>query len=333
MARLIYLILAILLSSTFPALAADDYSVGFVKIDVTSKETNEIFPVAVVYPTETPSKSVRFGPFEMELSIGGAIGEGKFPLVIISHGSGGSNLAHRSIAFSLVKQGFVVGMPLHPNNNYKNNSAEGTVSKWRNRPKHIKSALDALLKNPILSASIDTSKIAVIGHSAGGYTALAIAGGAADTSHIINLCKSNLQLNEPFCASVKENKFNSEKIINLRDERVKAVVLMAPVGILFKSEDSLAQVDIPALILRAEKDGELTEPYESEIIAMNYKNKERLTYRTIANAGHYSFITPSPEAIKSEFGVIAEDPEGFDRRAFHKTIGAEIGHYLISVLE
>ena len=77
MLRLIYLILTTLLSCTFQALAADDNSVGFVRIDVTSKEISEIFPVAAVYPTETPSESVRFGPFEMKLSTGGAIAKGK----------------------------------------------------------------------------------------------------------------------------------------------------------------------------------------------------------------------------------------------------------------
>ncbi len=326
-------LLALLLLYAFPVSAIGDYSVGFGRSEVTSKETGENFPLVFVYPTYTPSKPVRFGPFEMELSIDGEIAEGKFPVVIISHGSGGSNLGHRSIAFALVKKGFVVGMPLHPKNNYKDNTAEGTASNWRNRPKHIKSSIDALFSNPKLSSSINTDKVAIIGHSAGGYTALAIAGGVAETGHIVDLCENNLQLSEPFCGLVKDNKIESIKIANPRDERVKAIALMAPVGILFKSKDSLAQVDIPVLLLRAGKDRELTEPHHSEIIAMNIRNKERLTYRTIANAGHYSFITPFPEVMKSELGVVAKDPKGFDRGEFHQTLGTEIVNYLSSVFE
>ncbi|MDA7848029.1 hypothetical protein N8972_00895 [Sulfurospirillum sp.] len=319
------------MSLTLSVLASDDYSVGFQKVDAFSKETNEKFSVAVIYPTKSPAKPVKFGPFEMKLAIGSAIAKGKFPLVIISHGSGGSNIAHRSIAFALVKRGFVVGMPLHPKNNFKNNSAEGTVSNWINRPKHIKSTLNILLTNRKFSTSIDANEIAVIGHSAGGYTALAVAGGVANTKHMINLCKNNPKLPEPFCGLVKDNQLKSEKIENLRDNRVKAIVLMAPLGIVFKSKESLAKVDIPLLLIKAQKDGVLTEAYESDIIAMNY-NKKQLTYKTIANAGHYSFITPLPQAIKSEFGVIAKDPEGFDRKAFHKTLSKEISDYLIEVL-
>ena len=136
-------------------LSADDsYQVGFQKIEVISKTTKESFPVAVVYPTNTPSKRVNFGPFELELSSGAEIVEGQFPLVMISHGSGGTNLGYRSIAFALVRKGFVVGMPLHPKNNYKDNSAEGTSSNWINRPKHIKAAIDSIISNPKLSGSV-----------------------------------------------------------------------------------------------------------------------------------------------------------------------------------
>ena len=103
--------------------------------------------------------------------------KGKFPVSIISHGSGGTNLGHRSIAFELVRHGFIVGMPLHPNNNFRNNRAEGTVNNLKNRPGHIRAAIDALISNPQFAPSLDAEKIAVIGHSVGGYTALAVSSG------------------------------------------------------------------------------------------------------------------------------------------------------------
>lgn len=332
MFRLVYVFIAFILLSALPVLASDEFSVGFRKIEVTSNETNTRFPVAVVYPTHIPAEPVNFGPFRMELSIGSIIAEGTFPLVIISHGSSGSNLGHRSIAFALVKQGFIVAMPLHPEDNYKNNSAQGSVNNWKNRPQHIRSAIDSLLLNPALAPSIDVDKVAVIGHSAGGYTALAVAGGVADTRHIIELCESSPQVSAPFCGLVKGQQLMSVKIENQRDARVKALVLMAPVGILFKSKEALAAVSIPTLLLRAEKDSELIEPYQSDVIAQNFKNKEILSYQTIENAGHFSFITPFPDAIKSEIGIVAQDPEGFDRKAFHEALGKQIASYLDSVL-
>ncbi|GGK68133.1 alpha/beta hydrolase family protein [Amphritea balenae] len=309
-----------------------EFYIGYEKVDVESKATGEQFSVALIYPSDTPSKQVNFGPFKMELSIGGKVAEGKFPLVVISHGSGGTNLGHRSIAFALVKSGFVVGMPLHPKNNYINNQFAGTVSNWKNRPQHISASIDAILSSRNVSESINAQKIAVVGHSTGGYTALAVAGGKADTSHIVDLCLSNSQINEPFCGLARENKTEKVKIENLRDERIKAIVMMAPVGILFNSADSLNKVDIPALLLRAERDTELTEPYQSEVIAKNYRNPKLLTYCTVPNAGHYSFITPFPEAMKNELGVVGEDPDGFDRRAFHETLSSDIVNFLDQTL-
>ncbi len=318
---------------SFSVSASGGDAVGFLKTTVSSQQKNQKISVAVVYPSNGPSKAVTFGPFTMNLALNTPVADGKFPLAVISHGSGGSSLGHRSIAFALVKRGFIVAMPLHPENNFQNNSAEGTVDNWRNRPVHITSVIDAILVNSKLSKSLDVDKIAIIGHSAGGYTALAVAGGAADTQHIIDLCEGDVTLNEPFCALVKDNKVKPEFIDNPRDKRVKAIVLMAPVGILFKSRDSLAQVDIPALLLRAGKDDQLTEPFQSEVIAKNYRNKEMLTYRTIENAGHYSFITPFPKFMKGELGAIAQDPRGFDRKKFHQNIGQEIGDYLDDVLK
>lgn len=332
MIRLLSVIFVANLLYLFPAETKAEYSVGFVRMETMQAETKEDIPVALVYPSDSPSKPVKFGPFKMELAINGEIAMGEFPVAIISHGSGGTNLGHRSIAFELVKQGFVVAMPLHPGNNFRNNVAQGTALNWINRPKHIKSTIDALLSNPDISPSINVDSISVIGHSAGGYTALAVAGGKADTGHIIDLCKSGLRLNEPFCGLVRENKVDRINIDNQRDKRVKAVVLMAPVGILFDSEESLAQIDIPVLLLRAEKDVELTEPYHSEVIAKRIKNKENLTYRTIDNAGHYSFITPFPDEMQGELGVVAEDPEGFDRREFHSALSKEIASFLIKAL-
>ncbi len=322
-----------------PALSAEsNYQVGYQKLVITFKDTSEDFPVALVYPTKTPSENVSFGPFELKLAIGAPIAtraKGKFPLVIISHGSGGTNLGHRSIAFALVKKGFVVGMPLHPKNNYKDNSAEGTTNNWVNRPKHIKATIDAIVSKAIISESVDANKVAIIGHSAGGYTALALAGGVADTAHLFNLCKNHAKGNQEFCGlgTKLPTAFVSEEIKNDRDDRIKAIVLMAPVGVLFKSKKALENVDASILLLRAEKDSQLIEPHHSDVIAKNYNHKEKLSYRTIQNSGHYSFITPFPKSIRGSLGAVAEDPEGFDRGAFHETLSKEITEFLVKTLK
>ena len=310
------------------------FYVAYKKVTVKSEATADSFPVALVYPSKTPSKDVKFGPFTMQLSIGAKIAEGKFPLVIISHGSGGTNLGHRSIAFELVNNGYVVGMPLHPRNNFKNNIDEGTLENWINRPIHINESIEAIISDSTVSKNIDASKIAIVGHSAGGYTTMSTAGGVADTQTIIDYCQSNKKGRDVFCDMGKGNpsKATGVKISNPIDVRIKAIVMMAPVGILFNAKDSLKKVNIPTLLLNAEKDELLIEPYHSETIANNFINKDLISYCTIPNAGHYSFITPFPQAIRSRLGEVAADPEGFHREAFHQLLSKDIVQFIDTAL-
>ncbi|MDW6005424.1 alpha/beta hydrolase family protein [Vibrio mangrovi] len=308
------------------------YEVGYRKHQVVFQKANDAFPMAVLYPATSGAKLVDFGPFKLRVSIGGDVAQGKFPLVVLSHGSGGSSLSYKDIAISLVQNGFIVAMPLHPGNNYLDNSMAGSVSNYINRPKHISLAIDNLLSTPYIHNHIESEKIAVIGHSVGGYSALAAAGGIANTSHIIKLCESHLSLSDPYCLPVRENSIYPQLINSPGDARIKALVLMAPVGILFRSKSSLDRIHIPILLLRAEKDKELTEPYNSEVIIENIKDKNQLTYKIIKNAGHYSFLTSYPEYLKSELGDVAQDPEGFDRAEFQKRLGADVVKYLSETL-
>jgi predicted dienelactone hydrolase len=71
---------------------------------------NISFPVLVHYPTEEISRPVAFGPYTMEVSPDAAIPEGQFPLIIISHGNGGSHLLYRTISTHLAKHGYIVAM-------------------------------------------------------------------------------------------------------------------------------------------------------------------------------------------------------------------------------
>lgn len=311
---------------------ANALEVGFRKINVSSQETKNEFPMVVLYPTSSMAIPTAFGPFKMNVAIGGEIADRKFPLVILSHGSGGSNLSYKDIALSLVKHGFIVGMPLHPQNNYLDNSLEGSILNYINRPKHISSAIDTLLSSSDFNTHIDHEKIAVLGHSVGGYTALAAAGGIANTENIIKLCKKNPFLSDPYCKATHKNQMMQKITFSSKDSRIKALVLMAPVGVLFMSKNSLNNVDVPILLLKAEKDEELTEPYNSDSIAKNIHSINKLTYKTVLSAGHYSFLSSYPKSLQLELGAIAHDPDGFNREAFQKTLGIDIANYLHKVM-
>ncbi len=84
------------------------------------------------------------------------VAEGRFPLVVFSHGAGLAGDAHAMswIAAPLAAQGFIVAAPTHPRNTGANRSAAETMKLWR-RPADITATLDAIKDDTALQEHID----------------------------------------------------------------------------------------------------------------------------------------------------------------------------------
>ncbi|OPJ59600.1 alpha/beta hydrolase family protein [Clostridium chromiireducens] len=274
--------------------------VGSKEIQIRDESKDINFNVLVQYPTNEPSMPTAFGSYTMDVCINAKLLEGEFPLVIISHGNGGSHIFYRTISTHLAKNGYIVAMVEHYGNNRNNNEFENTEENLILRPKHISLTIDKLLSDSFFSNHIIKDKIAVIGHSMGGYTALALAGGIPRT---------------------REGKI----IKTTPDQRVKAVVLLAPGAGWFLN--GLDNVTIPILMLTAEHDP-ITPAWNAETVLKSIPDKSLVTFRQIENAGHFSFLSPFPESMKSAKFLPSTDPEGFDREEFHAQLPKEILAYL-----
>jgi predicted dienelactone hydrolase len=266
-------------------------------------ETQDIhFPVLVVYPTASSAAPTPFGPYLLEVSPDAPIAKGRFPLIVISHGSGGSHLLYRTIALHLARHGYVVALPEHHRNNRLDNSLYGTVDNLVNRPYHVQLVLNAIAADPLFGPQVDSDNAAVIGHSMGGYTALAVAGG------------------KPWSKEGLPVEIAS-------DPRVRALVLLAPATAWFKPEDSLKQVTLPILMLIGEHD-DITPQWHADLVLDQVPDRTRVICRVIENAGHFSFLSPFPPKLLASGLPPALDPEGFDRETFHEHMPEEIRHFL-----
>ena len=194
------------------------------------------FPMTVMYPVDNPEQIERLGPYQLELAREAEPSGGRFPLVIISHGTGGSPLVYRTLAQHLARNGFIVGMPEHPYNNRNDNSLEGTVQNLAYRPRHLRMATDWFFENKMFKEKLMPNAVSIIGHSLGGYTALAAAGGVP-TSFPHETSDGKPQLIEV-----------------TQDHRIKSLVLLAPASVWFRAEGALRAVNLPILMLDAEKD-------------------------------------------------------------------------------
>ena len=106
----------------------------------------------------------------------------------------------------------------------------------------------------------------------------------------------------------------------LKDERVRAIVAMAPAGVMLTAE-SLATVRSATLIYEAELDRFLVPRFHAEWVASNLSAPN---LRRVPNAWHFAFMDSPSMSIPSPDGDVAANPPGFDRTAFLKQLAGEI---------
>lgn len=265
----------------------------------------------VMYPTDAPEQADRLGPYSLEVARDAAPREGKFRLVLISHGTGGSPLVYWSLARHLARSGFIVGLPEHPHNNRNDNSLEGTVQNLTYRPQHLRMAADWFFEDERFKGLIQPGILSVIGHSMGGYTALAAAGGV------------------PTSFPNESPNGKPQQIVVLRDSRIQSLILLAPASVWFRNEGALSDVRLPILMLDAERDP-YTPPFHAQIILKGVAEPRMIRYRTVENAGHFSFLSPFPAAMISPAFPPSQDPPGFDRVQFHETLKTEVVKFLLT---
>jgi predicted dienelactone hydrolase len=258
------------------------------------------FPVLFLYPTEVPSAPTMLGPYSFDISPDAPVAEGRFPLVVVSHGNGGSHLLYRTITIHLARNGYVVAHLEHPGNNRNDNSLESTYENLVRRPRHVRLTIDAVSQE--FGAHVQPDNVAVMGHSMGGYAALAIAGGIPWSK-------------------------DGKRVEVTPDPRVRALVLLAPGTAFYYPEDSLRDVKIPILLLTAEHDP-VTPRWQAELLLDRVPDCGQVIWKEIENAGHFSFLSPFPPPMKNPGFLPSTDPEGFDREKLHEQLPGEVLDFL-----
>ncbi len=113
-------------------------------------------------------------PFEPSL--------GKWPLIVLSHGTGGSAMQLAWLGTALARAGFIAVAVDHPGNNSATDAPltpEG-MALWWERATDLSNVIDGMLADAEFGPKIDTRLIGAAGFSLGGYTVLELAGARTD---------------------------------------------------------------------------------------------------------------------------------------------------------
>jgi predicted dienelactone hydrolase len=296
-----------LILATRPALA-----MGFEQVMVPDP-VGPALETGIWYPSDAPASSQRLGLYTQTVAAGGAVAGRGLPLVVMSHGTGGSFENHYDTALALAEAGFVVAAVTHTGDNYRDQSGFVRVE---NRPRHIKALIDYMLASWPRRDRLDPVRIGIFGFSAGGFTALVAIGGVPDLSRTPSYCAAHPD--EWTCRRIREAgaALSSAPAAFDHEPRIAAAVIAAPaIGFSFTPE-GLAGIKSPIQLWRGDSDEILPHPRHAQNVYDGLATKPE--YHVVPNAGHFAFLAPCPPALANVAPEICRDPAGFDRAAFHR---------------
>jgi predicted dienelactone hydrolase len=252
------------------------------------------------------------------------------PLILLSHGFGGTASDLAWLGTALAAHGFIGAAVNHPGNNGLEDYTPAGYSLMWLRAIDLSAVIDALLADPTFGSRIDPARIGAAGHSFGGYTVIAIAGGLTDPTRLQAFCRSPRA--DALCAASPDvselrrqslQRLSSDPDFQQRyskagnaygDERVRGVFAMAPGLVPVFTPESLGKISIPVAIVTGSADEIVPPASGAEALA---KAIPHATLKLFPHAGHFVFLGTCTAAGRVVIRARCIDPDGTDRDAVH----------------
>lgn len=239
----------------------------------------------------------------------------RLPLVIISHGTGAAPLSHIDTAQALANAGFVAVAPMHPGDNFQDDSAVGKTAWFVDRSRHISKVIDFMLTKWEGHVRLAPREISIFGFSAGATTALISIGGVPDLARAADHCLKTPE----FVCKILVPQSSSDKPQWTNDPRIVAAVIAAPgIGFAFEPK-GLARVHAPVQLWSGSADD--TVPFDTNTAIVRRLLPRAPESHTVESAVHLSFLAPCTPQTPP---FLCQDKSGFDRAAFHKQFNESI---------
>ncbi len=350
------LVLGCLIGAGVPAWAADPLPVGFEKREFVDEarsnwQNTGHRPLSTViwYPASagSPLTVPQVGdpawrpyfvqrPFAVEAPL--STQAPRYPLVLLSHGSTSVNLSLAWLGAYLAEHGYIAAAVNHHGNTGAEGRllSQGFMAQWE-RAGDLSALLDKMLADAKFGSHIDPNRVFAAGHSAGGATVIMLAGGQFSGDEMGKFCNSTAA--DASCGSREtidkaiaelDKLRTSDPAVqaslaraahSYRDERIRAVVAMAPaVGPGF-TEATLRAVRTPVFIVTAKVDAVTPPPTNSLRFARFIPDARLLTVP--GNANHMTFGSECTDEGRRALET-CRDGEGLDRAQVHELIAERV---------
>ncbi|MBT1159980.1 dienelactone hydrolase family protein [Aminobacter anthyllidis] len=322
--------------------------------EITVAQPDRDLAVTVWYPATAGGKPVLTGDNKIfkgaEAATDAPPLPGRFPLVLLSHGSGGRVEAMSWLATELAKAGFVVAGPNHPGTTSGNSTPAATPKLWQ-RTGDLSAVIDSMTKDASWNGLLDADRIAIVGFSLGGAAAMEISGARANLEAYASYCDSYGKWDCAWYAGgqgyvndepVKVDKVDLRTVDKARfeqsnlDHRIQTAVLVDPGLAQAYDEQSLKEIGIPMHFINLGSAETIPLAVISDRLA---KLTPKGTYATVAGATHFSFLPECKEGgaefLKSvgEIDPICADEGSRPRAELHAEITGLVKGALIRDLK
>ena len=332
--RLAALMSALLASTAF---SAEPATTGMTPLEIRDTDgTRHLdgfvwYPAAADAPTEPAHGNAVWEP--IRVAPNAAPSQGTYPLVVLSHGMFGNARNQAWLAERLVAEGYIVAAIDHPGTSTFQRDPDHQRALWE-RPKDISRTIDHLTGAHAMAGLIDPDRIYMAGHSLGGFTAVALAGGWFDAGTFDAFCTA--MPDDMVCGifdrwNVAKSPEDRNAIAqDLSDDRIKAFAVFDLGGTQTFSTDSLGAIETPTLVYGAPvTNSGLDLDVESRALVAALP-ADLTTYIEPAGLAHFDFL-----GVCTENGLailMDEEPEDAfvcqegreARRAEHAQIASEV---------
>lgn len=193
------------------------------------------------------------------------------PVLVISHGLGADRTNFATLAQHLASHGFAVAALEHPGSNGQQlqNLMRGAAkeaadpSEFINRPMDVSYLLDELGRfnrsSLLLQGRLNLQQVGVLGHSFGGYTALALAGAELNFTQLQQACHPGNNIT-PGLANISlllqclALDLPMKKTYRLQGRRIRAVFAMSPISSSIFGQKGLRQIQVPVMLIAGSHD-------------------------------------------------------------------------------
>jgi len=213
----------------------------------------------------------------------------------------------------------------------------------------VSQAIDAVAADARLAPLLVLDRVGVYGMSAGGHTALSLAGGRWSRAGFKRHCQAHLEEDFPACVGLITRLtggpldglklwaarmamgwlFSDDTVQQHQDPRVAAVVAAVPAAADFELT-SFASLRVPLGLVLAAQDRWLAPRFHGRAVLAACPGCEVIA--DLPDAGHGAMLAPLPPGIQGWEGELLNDPPGFDRSRMpeiDQRIVAFFGHYLL----